>query len=188
MRREALIGALRDGDPGVRTQAAEALDRLDALAGLGELLPRLRGLGKTDWLRLLLSFSGRRDETSLKLGLRALEHPEEDVRVAGLDFVLNCGDLRAVPALCRHLADPSGVVRARAAQVLGVLGDRRRGDDVAALLDDTDPRTVAAAAEAVGLLDHVGSERRLIELLSHDTPRVRATAAQALGRMGAGRS
>ena len=186
LRRQALIGALRDSDDRVRAQAAEALDRLEVLQGLDELLGQLRTFGKTDWLQLLLALSGRRDETSLRVGLRALEHRDEAVRLAGLDFVLSCGDLRAAPAACRRLADPSGLVRARAAQVMGGLGDRRRGDDVAALLDDPDPRALSAAAEGVGLLDHRGSEHRLVELLSHDDAEVRAMAAQALGRMGEG--
>lgn len=183
-RRKALIGALEDPDAEVRSSVAEALDRLDAWEGLAEAVAKTKALLKTDWLRLLASLSGRRDETTLKLGLRALDHPEADVRLAALDLVAACADLRACPVVSRRLADPSPLVRGRASEVLAGLGDRRRGDEVAALLDDPDPEVLAQAAASLGLLDHVASEPRLLALLAHPAAGVRASAAEALGRLG----
>lgn len=183
-RRRALLEALQDAEATVRSKAAEALDRLDLWESIPELVPKLRSFSKTDWLKLLGALVGRRDETTLKLGLRSLEHGEQEVRLAALDLVASCVDLRACPVVCRALADPSPLVRSRAAEVLALLGDRRRGRDVAALLDDPDSAVVAQAALCVGLLDHTVSEARLRDLLSHPRAEVRAACAEALGRMG----
>jgi HEAT repeat protein len=185
-RRRALIDALGDPDPSVRGKATEALDRLDVWEGMPDILPRLRSFAKADWLKLLVSLVGRRDEITVKLGLRSLDHPDEEVRVAALELVAACADLRACPVVCRHLADHSPLVRGKSAEVLAQLGDRRRGDDVALLLDDEDPRVVARAASALGLLDHGASEPRLLALSSHQDPAVRAAAVEALGRIGKG--
>ena len=56
-----------------------------------------------DIAEILGALVGRRDETTLKFGLRALEHPEEDVRLAALELVGFLGD-----------ADVTAVVRKKA--------------------------------------------------------------------------
>lgn len=185
-RRQALLAALQDSHPGVRQGAAAALDRLDALEGLAEKLGRLASLDRVGWVRLLRSLDGIRDETCLKLGVRALGHREEEVRLAGLDLVGAFGDWRAVGPAARLLEDPSPVVRARAADVLGRLGDRRAGEAVARRLDDPDARVIAAAADATGRLGHTAAEGALIRLTRHSDPEVRQASLAALGRVGAG--
>ncbi|MBI5016104.1 MAG: HEAT repeat domain-containing protein [Deltaproteobacteria bacterium] len=183
-RRQALIELLRDDEPAVRARAAEALDRLDTFEALPGILGRARSLGRVEWLEFLRSLVGRRDETCLKVGLRCLEHPEEEVRLAALELVESFRDLRAGPAVARHLTDPAPLVRARAVEALGRLGDRRRAAEAASLLADSDDHVLARACETVGLLDHAASEPRLLSLLSHPDPDVRAAAAEGLGRMG----
>lgn len=183
-RREALLRRLQDADPEVRGRAAQSLDRLDALERLAEILGRLRSLGKAEWVGLLRSLAGLRDETCFKLALKALEHPGPDVRLAALDAVLDFADSRAVAHVAQLLEDPEALVRARSVEVLGLLGDRRGAPRAAPLLWDPDSQVVARAAVAVGLLGHAESEARLLELGEHADPEVRAAAVSSLGRLG----
>ncbi len=184
-RREILLRRLEDADPEVRERAAESLDRLDALEGLADVLGRLRSLGKVEWVGLLRSISGLRDETCFKLALKALEHPAPDVRLAALEVTADFADSRAVAHVARLLEDPEALARARAAEVLAQLGDRRSAPRVARLLSDPDQQVVARAAVSLGLLGYGEAEARMLELAEHADPEVRAAAVSALGRLGA---
>jgi HEAT repeat protein len=182
-RRRALLEALRDEDSAVRRSASEALDQVDLLEGFPEFRERLRSFGKAELIRFLGSLRGVRDLECLKLALRCLTHPEEDVRVAALGVAEAHADWRASATIAARLSDPSPLVRARALEVLGNLGDRRRAADVAPLLRDPDPRVIAAAADALGGLADGKVESLLLPLLSHPQAAVRASAARALGRL-----
>lgn len=183
-RRDALLTCLGDADPGVREAAARALDRLDALEGFRAAVGQLPGRPRESWVTLLRALDGIRDEICLKIALRALDHPAEDVRLAALDFAADFRDGRAVPHVARLLSDTSPVVRARAARVLGLLGDRRAAGQVAPLLSsDRQPQVLAEAARTVGLLGHSPAESALANLSTHADPEVRAAAVEALGRL-----
>ncbi|MEW6489940.1 MAG: HEAT repeat domain-containing protein [Thermodesulfobacteriota bacterium] len=182
-RRRVLLTRLQDPDPGVRTAAARALDRLDALEALPAVLGNLREKRREEWVGLLRSLEGLRDETCLKFALQALAHPAVDVRLAALDLASDFRDWRATAHLARLLGDESPLVRARAAEVLGALGDRRAAAQVAPLLDDPEPQVQAGAAAALGHLGHAPSAPALTALASHPDPGVRAAAVEALGRL-----
>jgi bilin biosynthesis protein len=182
-RRETLLAGLRDADPVVQEQAAQALDRLDLLESLPRLLTDLNSFTAAQWVQLLRSLTGLRDETYLKLALRALSSPEEDVRAAALDAVAEIGDWRATGPVCKHLNDLSPVVRARAAATLGQLGDRRGAPHLPPLLEDPEAGVRACAAQALGALGHAAAEAALLRLAADLEPEVRAAAYQALGRI-----
>lgn len=182
-RRKLFLDALQDPAEGVRDAASKALDRLDLLAGLPATLGRLAALDKVGWVSLLRSLGGIRDEVCLKLGLRGLGHPEEDVRLAALELVESFSDWRGTSHVIQKLSDSSPVVRARASEVLGKMGDRRAAEQLIPLLADPDPRVQAQAACAVGLLGCSEAEERLISLATHPDLDVRAAAIDALGRL-----
>ncbi|GAB4281002.1 MAG: hypothetical protein Kow0092_36480 [Deferrisomatales bacterium] len=182
-RRRVLLQGLRDSDPQVRARASAALDRLDALEHLDATRKALSQASVEEWVRVLRSFAELRDPGCLRLGLRALGHPEENVRMAALELVEAYGDWRATPHLGALLDDPSPTVRARTVEVLGRIGDPRAAPQVAARLDDPDPAVVLQAAVAVGRLGHGAAEPRLLALARHDDPHVRAAALEALGRI-----
>ena len=183
-RRRALLELLRDDHPEVRGRAAEALDRLDVLERLPEAVRSLGGLDREGWVRLLRSLVEVRDETGLRIALRALEHREAGVRVAALEVIEAFADWRATPRVMERLGDPDPVVRARAAAALGALGDRRASDPLVRLLDDGSPEVVTEAARALGRLGHVPAEPDLLRAAGLGDPEVRAAAAEALGRLG----
>ncbi len=182
-RRAALLAALQDPEEEVRRTAAEALDRLPLLEGLAEDQGPSRTWDKVEWLRRLRPLREVRDDAALRLALRGLRHPEEDVRLASLDLIASFRDWRTTRHVSGALADESPVVRARAAEVLGSLGDRRGAPDLVPLLEDGDPRVVTHACVSLGLLGHAGAEEQLIGLLKHRDPDARAGAASALGRL-----
>jgi len=183
-RRDTLLRGLQDPDPGVRAAAARALDRLDALEALPEAVGALREKGREEWVGLLRSLVGIRDESCLKLALKALVHPAVDVRLAALDLAADFHDWRATGHVARLLGDENPLVRGRAAEVLGSLGDRRAAAQLAPLLADPDPQPLARAAQALGLLGHHPAAPALATLAAHAEPSVRAAALEALGRLG----
>ncbi|MBE0616350.1 MAG: HEAT repeat domain-containing protein [Proteobacteria bacterium] len=183
-RRDALLNGLKDPAPEVRSAAARALDRLDALKGLPKALGRLGEKSRGEWVALLRALTGTRDETCLKLALKALAHPAVDVRLAALDLAADFHDWRATGHVARLLKDDSPLVRGRAAEVLGGLGDRRVAEQVSSLLADPHPQVLARAVQALGLLGHQAAADSLAPLAAHADAGVRAASFEALGRLG----
>lgn len=183
-RRRALMLGLQDADPVVRACAAEALDRFELLQGLPQVLGGMAGFDAARWVELLRSLSGLRDETYLKLALRALGERAPEVRVVALEAIAEVGDWRATHAVSQRLADPDPTVRARAALTLGTLGDRRGAPALLPLLDDPEPEVRQRTAAALGALGHTAAEAGLLARAGDPVPEVRAAALAALGRIG----
>lgn len=142
--------------------------------------------------------------------LKALEDPERDVRAAAARSLGRLGAVEAVPALVEALAarrvppaaagfalvqiGPAAVprleallhheepvVRARAAELIGLVGDASHGEQLLASLRDASAEVRARSARALGRLgaDEAASELR--GALDDRVPFVRTAAAHALG-------
>ena len=127
--------------------------------------------------------AGHRGDVATARGFLGDEAPA--VRATALGALARAGALGAGD-LAAGLADPSPVVRARAAELAaGVRGDRAPA--LAPSLDDGDPAVVEAAAWASGERRPAepGVVRRLAAVATgHDDPLCREAAVAALGALG----
>lgn len=182
--REAIISLLKDADDAVRANASQALDRLDAMEKLSSLRGRFAELSQRELIGIMHSLTGIRDEGCLKLGISALSHIDEAVRISALALLADFSDWRTTQHIQDKLVDPSPLVRAKAVAVLGRFGNRQAGGAAAKLLNDSNAEVAANAAETVGLLGFAEAAENLIALTKHQDPDVRCAAVSALGRIG----
>jgi HEAT repeat protein len=91
-----------------------------------------------------------------------------------------------VPHLLSALKDPSHLVRSRAAEALGKVGDNRAVMPLIDVLNDAaeDPDVLSRAAEALGRLRAGEAVEPLMDLLTNMVWYVRYQAVVALGRIG----
>jgi len=182
----ALIVALKDQNPIIRSAATDALRRIGAKAAAA--VPALiETLDDKDWevrrnAALALGAFGPAASGSIPAlieGLRGLKHGDDLVRA-----LRQIGKV-AVPALMSALNDPDHMVKRQAAQALW-------GTDVVALpallkaLKDSDGQVRSGAAFAIGGIRGIGSEsvQALIEALRDQDSRVRRGAAFSLVGIG----
>jgi HEAT repeat protein len=91
---------------------------------------------------------------------------------------------RAVIPLVRALQDPAWRTRYRAAEALGLIGDRRAVQPLVRALTDEKDHVRYMAAKALGLIADPAVRDALLPLLSDTNPPARKAAAFALGRVG----
>jgi HEAT repeat protein len=91
---------------------------------------------------------------------------------------------RAVPVLCRHVADPDHDVRKFVIDILGSIGDPAAVPLLIKALDDTDPNVCAAAAENLGKIGDAQAVPPLLEALAKNDIWLRYTILDALSRIG----
>jgi HEAT repeat protein len=104
-------------------------------------------------------------------------------RAAAAEALLAVGR-PATPALVTVLTDENPFVRAKAAEVLGAIGDRTAVRPLARILGDREPTVRDKAAWALGLLGDLEAATPLADLLRRDASLdVRMTAVTALGRL-----
>jgi HEAT repeats len=89
-----------------------------------------------------------------------------------------------VEGLMALLADPNPGTRAKAADLLAPLADRRAEQPLLRALADSDPDVRANAAHALGELKSEDAVERLLSALGDEDDNVRYMAAWALGRIG----
>jgi cyclophilin family peptidyl-prolyl cis-trans isomerase/HEAT repeat protein len=110
--------------------------------------------------------------------------PAEDPQIEKLARVLRAADRRIVDDDLRALLkDQDPVVRARAAETLGQIGDATSLPDVEKAVADATPEVRASAAFALGIIGEASADETLRPLATDPSPRVRAAAAEALGRL-----
>jgi len=179
---QALIGATRDSDPGVRFAAVYAFSRY------GD--PRARSA---------LVDASIDDEARVRLfAVRGLGHVADASAVAHLIARLDdesvgvrveaVGALRrisAFDALDRVADDSSFHVRAALAQMLGEASSRVSIELLQRLSEDASVSVRVAAIDALALRSGVALVDRIVAWATSDDWRIRAAAARAAGRAGA---
>lgn len=177
-----LIAHLRDRDE-VKAACVEALGRIGDMSAAEPLVNTLltNRRGATSELRIALTALG---VPAIPTIMRALEAPEEEVRLIATQAIAQIGGRDAVVPLGTMLTDSAVAIRRVAADALRDIADERVLPQVAAALGDEDWRVYHAARDA---LASVGTPAIpvLIEALGDESPRVSSMAQQALVRIGA---
>ncbi|MGA4670248.1 HEAT repeat domain-containing protein [Propionibacteriaceae bacterium Y1923] len=174
---EAVVVGLSDPDPGVRLQMAHVASKLgDPAAGPGlvDLLadPDARVRAKAAFALGRVGLLG-----TLPALLSGLGDPDDQVAAAFVGALTAFGQA-AVPGLVGATADPSGLVRERAADALAALAPPEAVDALAQLLDDEAAPVRLSAVLALSGIDAERAREAVHRARRHDDPQVAAVATR----------
>ncbi len=185
--KDALVGALRDGNEDVRLAAAMSLAAMREAPSAEQLVESL-GIGRSEssllTVGLFEEIAAVRPEE-----IRALiEDPHSPgwVKAAAIDSLSASGDYSLVPIITRLAieADPEAAELPRYLRSLGRFGHPAAARAVERGLHTEVPQVRAAACEAAGKIALVETAGRLAELLGDEDWWVRFRAGEALARLG----
>jgi len=123
----------------------------------------------------------------VSLLIEGLYGPEKDERAKCMEELVQCGNTAVLP-LIGLLDDDSWVIRYRAAEALGLIGDDRALTVLTGLLHDEKDHVRYMAAKGLGMFGKKESSISLIPLLRDENEYVRRIVAVSLGSIGASAS
>lgn len=126
---------------------------------------------------------GAGEERTLRNLIASLHDPDKGVRAMAMQALVNLG-APAIGPLLDLLADHHWVVRYRATEALGLIGDQRAVKPLVDLLDDEKDHVRYMAAKGLGRIGGLEEVGPLIGALSDSNEFVRRSAATALGAIG----
>ena len=172
---DSLIALLGDPFTFVRTEALEALIKLDE--PLGPLIHDTLEGSEEARLELI-----QRDDPRILVPLvNALGHLDSKIRHTARGIISLYRDARVVPLLCEKLDSRSSDARWNAAELLQEMGDERAVQSLIRTLTDGESRVRIAVTTALGQIADERATEPLIRTLSDPDPLVREAAAYALG-------
>ncbi len=138
----ALVAALTDGHPVVRTEAALALGELGSEDALEPLAERIDDPTPVVRQSALIALGRLGNGKSFAAVAQALREGPPDVRFQAATSLVEIDPERARPALLPALDDDSGEVVSAVAMALSAIGEVSARDRIAELLDEwTPPKT-----------------------------------------------
>lgn len=114
--------------------------------------------------------------------VRALADPDKQVRAIASKALVRLGTIAVTP-LIASLKTESWVVRYRAAEALGEIGDSRVPAALSSCLSDKKDHVRYMAAKGLSKQPDPSTEDALVRLLDDENPYVRRAAAGALGAL-----
>lgn len=183
-RRQALCEALRDADEDVRQAAAEALERLETVQGLDEILQILKSGNRGQQVRAIFALEKVQSTRVFPPLLAALKVADADIRCAAIQVLAQKRHAKVMEYLVRHLKDPHPAVRVHAACALGNYTDRRLVPFLVAVLESSDEELVVAALDSLGRLAFAEAENAILDHMHDRRLCVRRAAVKALGCLG----
>jgi HEAT repeat protein len=182
-RRDALAAMLTDPCEEVRTAAAEALERLEGIGSLPEVLDALKNGGLGTKIKALYALGKIGGEEVLPALLYCAARPEEDIKSVAVEVLGNLANPRTLPVLLERLKEPNPAIRAKAIAALGNFRNPSLIDELVPFLDSGDGLLDAEAVTALARIGDGSLETRFIELLRSPHPQTREAAAHALGEL-----
>lgn len=181
-RRSALQAMLNDPQPEVREAAAAALEVIEAVADLEQLLDRLQHGLRGE--RIAAAFALERVNSAKIFPplLESLKSADPDLRLVAVKVLGGKKHPKTTAALVKMLDDPESGIQAETARVLAGFADRRLPGFLAPLLE-REEQIALAAIEALGRLAFPEGEEPLLGALRDQRPAVRAKAAEMLGKL-----
>ena len=180
---EPLIKALDDKSWGVRKNSSNALGNIGDSKALD---PLLKAMNDKDWhvrKYTAVALGKIKDDKSIKTLVNALNDEDSDVRWKSLIALGNIGEASFEPLLKEFKSD-DWHMRARAAQVLGKIGDKRAVEPLIRTLVKRDKvNNKHVRGRIIEALGEIGDERAvdpLIKALDDQYIYVRQKAADAL--------
>ncbi len=176
------LTALKDSNPSVRAEAADALGNLDDQKATNALISLFTDDEKSVRSNAAKSLGGLEGAKALEPLISALNDREQRVRLKAAESLGRLGNGKAVDPLISALKDSSPGVRMAAVRALGELGDKKAVDSMESVLEDPNPGVRAKAARTSGTLGNRKVVPVLVKyLFDWDTAKEAAKSLPELG-------
>jgi len=184
----ALLGALRDPEPGVRREVYEALGGSGDRTVIQELIkaavressPPLREAAEQAAQQLAAEAGRPRD---VPVAISMLHGGSVDDKLWAIEVLAESEDWRAMQVLLDTATHAVPELRREALEALGLLGDHRAVPALIAMLDDTTGRTRHHVIGALALLRDEAALEPLGVLVGDEDPATRVLAIRALSAL-----
>ncbi|MEX2117787.1 MAG: HEAT repeat domain-containing protein [Bacteroidota bacterium] len=180
----ALTIALEDEHPDVRNEAMQSLIKLVGVVALGTILKSAKNISQ--WTSLELSLIVKEsEEEAFPYLVQALGYSDQSVVLFTIEMLAETGFVTAVAPLMQVVKTyPNVLVRAKAAEALGRLGDQRAETLLHELLKNPYPQLRASATRALERIGSPDSTPLLLERMQSGPVAERLSAARAMARSG----
>jgi HEAT repeat protein len=182
-RKELLIRMLKDSDIEVSSAAATAIERLENLQSLDEILDQLKKGDIAEKIRAIYALGAIGGEKVLTPLTYCASRPEEDLKSAAIDVLGNLAYPATVPLLLEKLNDDNSAIRAKAIKALGNFADRSLTPHLLPFLNAGDGLTDVEAILALAKTGDIFLEERLMKLATSPLSATRVAVATALGML-----
>lgn len=183
-RKQALTKALQDQEELVRAAASRALDRVEGLERLANIIETSSSGEKPNRIRAIHFLGFLATDESVDAMLKQLQDPEPDIRVAAVKAAQTHLPERALIPLLGALEDPDISVVQVVIETLSHFRDPKITDFILPFLGSQDTETAGIAAESLGRNGDPKAEPYLIKVLEETAdPFLRAHVAEALGNL-----
>ncbi len=183
-RKQALTKALQDPEELVRAAASRALDRVEGLERLANIIETSSGGEKPSRIRAIHFLGFLATDESVDAMLKQLQDPEPDIRIAAVKAAQTHLPERALVPLLGALEDPDISVVQVVIETLSHFRDPKVTEFIMPFLGSSDTETAGVAAESLGRNGDPRAENNLIKVLEGTTdPFLRARTAEALGNL-----
>jgi HEAT repeat protein len=180
-RREALVPLLKDAEGEVSAAAAAALERLEGLQSLNEVIEQLKKGSLAAKVRAIYALAEIGGEKVISPLVYCAGRPEEELKGAAIDALGTLAHRSTLQVLVERLKDENSGIQARAIKALGNFRDPVLVPVLLPFLDAGDGLTDVEAIIALSRIDNGSLEGRFIELTRSPSAATRVAAATALG-------
>lgn len=179
-----LTEALEDSHPDVRIQAMQSLVVLGGVPSLRSILGRSKNISQ--WVAIELSIIVMTyKEDAIPYLIEALGSTDQSVVLFCIEMLAEIGFVSAVEPLRKIARDyPNTVIRAKAVEALGRLGDERAEELLIQLLKNPMPNLRLKAIEAIGKIGIPSAVPALTERLNEGSLDEKVLAARSIASTG----
>jgi HEAT repeat protein len=172
---------LKDPDPGVREEAAQALKGWRNPASLFALTKGAADPIVNVRVVCIEALGESPDPAAHKAVLAAAKDAAPEVRRTVMDQFAYASTPDVVPAVTAALSDPDPAVRANAAQAIRFYAKLHMPAELKVLLNDPDPTVEASAARSLIQAGDNAGVKPALDLIKNDNQAARLLAIDALG-------
>ena len=182
-RKNALKEVLTDDDPQVREAASNALDQLEGLSDLPQLLNQLATGDRAARIAVVYALGKLQSNKIFIPLLETLKSKDPDLRTATVRILGEKHHPKTLAPLVKAHEDPEVGVVTEIAIALGKFQDPRLPKVLGSLIR-REEQVALAAIDSLGEIGYPEGEDSLLKALNDSRPALRSHAARALGKLG----
>ncbi len=183
---DALIPLLKDADPDVRTTVSHAIEHLETVCDVSEILHTLKTGDMGARVAAIYALGEIGGEKVIAPLVYCAGRPEDDIRAAAVAILGKLAEPSTLPVLLKSLNDSNTAIQARAIAALSNFAPSATlCDHLRPFLKANNGELEADAALAMAKLGDRNSAQDIISLLSSSHSSTRQAAATALSLLPA---